>query len=94
MYAIRSYYALPFEPVPDNPVVYYQFNEVVTRGDRDGPGYVDHPTDKSQSTIDLKNIAGVVLKYIAYFSREEGLGGHAHDVEPAEFRIWVGNSVV
>ncbi len=84
--------ALPFESHPDNPVVYYQFNEIVTRGDRDGPGYIAHAEDKSQSVVDLSNIAGVVLKYIAYFSREEGLGGHDHDVEPAEFRIWIGNS--
>jgi hypothetical protein len=86
---VRVPEALPFESVPDNPVVYYQFNEVVTRGDRDGPGYIERPTDKSQSTVDLNNIAGIVLKYIAYFSREEGLGGHNHDVEPAEFRIWI-----
>jgi hypothetical protein len=32
------------------------------------------------------------MKYIAYFSREEGLGGHEHDVEPTEVLIWVANS--
>ncbi|UCD25333.1 MAG: hypothetical protein JSW51_05280, partial [Gemmatimonadota bacterium] len=79
---------LPFEDAPDAPVVYYQFNTIYTRTDGDGPGFVSSD-DKAGSIIDFHNVAVINLKYIAYFAEEEGLGGHAHDVEPAEFRLWI-----
>jgi hypothetical protein len=84
--------ALPFEPQPEGPVVYFQFNEIYERVDRDGPGVVLDAADKGSSTVDLNNIAGARLEYIAYFKREEGLGGHPHDVEPTELRIWIGRA--
>ncbi len=93
--AVRVPETLPFQQVPDAPMVYYQYNDVISRkiGDTeglgDGPGYFPDSTDKANSILDLHNIAAINLKYIAYFSREEGLGGHEHDVEPAEFRIVV-----
>jgi hypothetical protein len=86
---------LPFQSQVDAPMVYYQYNQITTRavGDRagfgDGPGYIPDPGAKDNSVIDLFNLVAINLKYIAYFSREEGLGGHEHDVEPAEFRISV-----
>lgn len=80
---------LPFEEKPDAPMVYYQYNRVFSRTDGDGPAYIGDSTDKNNSIIDLHNTAAINLKFIAYFSREEGLGGHAHDVEPAEFKITV-----
>jgi hypothetical protein len=86
---VRVPEALPFESIPDSPVAYYQFNDVITRADRDGEGYMPDPADKGSSIIDLNNVVAINLKHIAYFSREEGLGGHEHDVEPAEFRMWV-----
>ena len=88
---IRIPAALPFEHQPDAPVVYYQYNEIAERrdGEEDGPGYMPDAEVKGSGIIDLHNVAAMNLKYIAYFPREEGLGGHAHDVEPTEFRIWV-----
>lgn len=80
---------LPFEDVPDAPVVYYQFNTIYQRTDGDGAGYVSDDDEKASSIIDFHNAAAINLKYIAYFAEEEGLGGHAHDVEPAEFRLWI-----
>lgn len=85
-------HALPFEPPPEGAVVYFQFNEIYERLDKDGPGVVLDPADKGSSTVDLNNIVGARLKYIAYFEREEGLAGHPHDVEPTEFRLWVGRT--
>jgi hypothetical protein len=84
--------ALPFEDRPDAPVVYYQYNVIGERADGDGPGYIANDNDLAASILDLNNIVGTNLKFMAYFSREEGLGGHAHDVEPAEFRVWVARS--
>ena len=84
---IRIPVHLPFEADPDKPVVYYQYNRILVREEVDGPGYIPDDNDKGNSVIDLSNVAAVDLKYIAYFPEEEGLGGHAHDVEPAAFRI-------
>jgi len=86
---IRIPAALPFEDQPDSPVVYYQYNEIKRRTDRPGPAFIPDSSDWGNSRIDLSSTVLVRLKYIAYFEREEGLGGHAHDVEPAEFRIVV-----
>lgn len=83
---------LPFQDTTDAPVVYYQYNRVFSRVDGDGPAYIADSTDKNNSIIDLHNVAAINLKFIGYFSREEGLGGHAHDVEPAEFKIVIGRS--
>jgi hypothetical protein len=86
---IAAPHALPFEPQPEGPVVYFQYNEIYERIDKDGPGVILDAADKGSSTIDLHDVVGVRLKYIAYFRREEGLAGHPHDVEPTEFRVWV-----
>jgi hypothetical protein len=89
--ALRVPEILPFEEQVDAPMVYYQFNDVGQRADgqEDGPAVVIDSTDMGSSIINLQNFLAANLKFIAYFSREEGLGGHAHDVEPTEFRVWV-----
>jgi hypothetical protein len=86
---IRVPAALPFEPQPDNPVVYYQYNEIGVRQGADGPGYTAGLSGRADAVLDLHEIISLNLKFIAYFPREEGLGGHAHDVEPAAVRLWV-----
>jgi hypothetical protein len=87
--AIRVPAALPFEEQPDAPVVYYQANTIAARTNADGPGYIADSANRGDAVLDLHNVIALHLKYIAYFPREEGLGGHLHDVEPAAFRIWV-----
>ena len=87
--ALRVPEILPFEDQVDAPMVYYQFNDIGELADADGPGVIVDSTNMANSIIDLNNIVAANLKYIAYFSREEGLGGHQHDVEPTEFRVWV-----
>ncbi len=89
---IRMPAPLPFEEDRDKPVVYYQYNRILVREDTLdtlGPGYIPDAEDKGNGMLDLHNIVAVNLKYIAYFPEEEGLGGHAHDVEPTEYRIIV-----
>jgi len=80
---------LPFETQVDAPMVYYQINDIGESADGDGPAFIRDSSAMANSTIDLGNIIALNVKYIAYFSREEGLGGHEHDVEPTELRIWV-----
>lgn len=80
---------LPFEENPDSPVVYYQYNRILVREDADGPAYIEDPTDENNSIIDLHNAAAINLKFIAYFHAEEGFGGHPHDVEPTEFKVFI-----
>ena len=84
---IRIPSVLPFEDVPDSPVVYYQYNQILERDDHDRPAHVSDSTDKNDSHLDLRAIVAIDLKYIAYFPREEGVGAHPHDIEPAAFRI-------
>jgi len=82
---------LPFEEHVDAPMVYYQYNDIGERADdaNEGPAIVIDSADMGNSTVYLQNFIAANLKFIAYFSREEGLGGHEHDVEPTEMRIWV-----
>lgn len=87
--AIRIPAALPFEDQPDAPVVYYQYNTIGGRSDAEGSAFMPGPEGRADATIDLHKAIALTLKFIAYFPREEGLGGHLHDVEPAEFRVWV-----
>lgn len=80
--AIRIPEAFPHEAKPDRPVLYYQMNIVFRRPDAKGPAV-------SHDTLDLKNMAFGLLKYFAYYPTEEGLGAHAHDIEPVEFKVVV-----
>lgn len=86
--------ALPFEVQPDGPVVYYQYNTILQANNdsMDGPAFVRDSLDLGNSIIDLHNISGINLKYIAYFRTDWGLGAHPDDVEPTEFVIWVGRN--
>ncbi len=86
---IRLPEALPFETAPDAPVVYYQFDEIVIEQDAQVSAYIEDTTDKGASVIDLERVGAIKLSYFAYFSDEEGVGAHEHDVEEAEFKIVV-----
>lgn len=89
---LRIPQALPFEQTPNSPVVYYQYNQILVREDAEGPGYLPDETDKNHSLIDLHNVSGFKLKFIAYFSHDVGLGGHPHDVEPTALKLFVARS--
>jgi hypothetical protein len=80
---------LPFEKEAEAPVVYFQYNTILVRAKDAGSAITLDQDDKGNSVIDFDKVVGMDLKFIAYFRAEEGLGGHAHDVEPAEFKVAV-----
>jgi hypothetical protein len=86
---IRLPQHLPFEDDPDSPVLYYRIDQILTRADAKGETLRVDESDWSKNIIDLSNIAGIDLKYFFYYPSEEGLGGHQHDLESAEFKVSV-----
>lgn len=86
---IRIPEAFPFENHPDAPVVYYRLRTVLTDPNATGPGFTADPSGKDNIILDLSKIWGLEMDYFFYYSSEEGLGGHKHDVESAEFKISV-----
>ena len=89
---IRVPLAFPFEAQAETPVVYYQTTSVISRPGAIGQSVETNSVDKGRSVLHLENIAAIRLKYLAYFPHEMGVGGHLHDVEPADFRIVVGRA--
>jgi len=79
----------PFEEPATNPVVYYRIRTILIRADAEGPAYVPDSIDKNQGIIDLHQIAGIDLDYFFYYGTEEGMGKHEHDVESAQFKLFV-----
>jgi len=87
---IRMPEALPFEDQAlDNPVVYYQLEEVVTFPGAEETAITRDTLDMNASVIDLQNAVLVRLGYYAYFHAEAGLGAHDHDLEASEFKLAV-----
>jgi hypothetical protein len=62
---------------------------ILTREDATDKAHTPDPYDRNHNVIDLYQIVGFNLDFFFYYSSEEGLGGHAHDVESAEFKIAV-----
>lgn len=86
---IRIPEALPFETAPDAPVVYYQLEDIVTLVGAPEPPIVPDTANMNNSVIDLEWSGVMRISFFAYFSSEEGVGAHDHDVEATEFRIGV-----
>ncbi len=86
---IRLPEPLPFEDDPDASVLYYRIDLILERDDAKGETLVDDVDDRTKNIIDLRNVGGIELKYFFYYSSEEGLGGHQHDLESAEFKVAV-----
>ncbi|MFC2164566.1 hypothetical protein ACFLT2_06160 [Acidobacteriota bacterium] len=86
---IRIPESFPFEDTSENPVVYFRVRTILTREGATETAYTPDQYDRSHNVIDLSQIVGIDLDYFFYYSSEEGLGGHVHDVESAEFKIGV-----
>jgi hypothetical protein len=93
---IRLPEVFPFQTAPDRPVVYYQFDDMVTVKQgvegyaEDGvPTIVRDSANPGNALVDLERTVGFRMHFYAYFSSEEGIGAHVHDVEGAEFRAVV-----
>ena len=82
----------PFEKASDKPVVYYQFRNVLKLENASGDAIKKDKTDKNNSTIDLSKVAAIDIDYSHYYRNEAGLGGHMHDTEQSQFKIYVNKS--
>ncbi|MCH7549333.1 MAG: hypothetical protein IH969_07360, partial [Candidatus Krumholzibacteriota bacterium] len=79
----------PFEDDPGRPVVYFRLRRVLERSDEEGAGYEYTGGDKGEAVIHLQRIIGVDLDFFFYYTEEEGLNAHQHDVESVEMKIAV-----
>ncbi len=93
---IRIPEVFPFETAPDRPVVYYLFDDQVTvregvagYAEDEVPTLVRDSANPGNALVDLERTVGFRMHFYAYFSSEEGIGAHVHDVEGAEFRAIV-----
>ena len=93
---IRLPEVFPFEEAPDRPVVYYLFDDMVTVkegvegfAEDDVPTLVRDAANPGNALVDLERTVGFRMHFYAYFSSEEGVGAHVHDIEGAEFRAVV-----
>jgi len=90
---IRIPEAFAFEEQPDGPVVYYQFGQMVevSRGvegfDESAVAIVRDSANPGNAVVDFERVIGFTMHFWAYFSSEEGIGAHIHDIEGAEFRL-------
>jgi hypothetical protein len=81
--------AFPFEEAPDAPVVYYRVRKVVADANQQGDVYAHDDAKRGQSMLILADIGAIDLDFFFYYSMEEGLGGHEHDVESVQMQIIV-----
>lgn len=81
--------AFPFDETAESPVVYYRIRTILRDPGQKGQVYTPGSEDKNDSEIDLRLVAGIDLDFFFYYRSEAGLGGHQHDVESAEFQLFV-----
>jgi hypothetical protein len=86
---IRIPEPVPFEEPADSPVVYYRVRRLLLREGVSADAYESDPNDTNASVLHLDRIGAINLDYFFYYSSEEGLGRHPHDVESAEFMLEV-----
>ena len=79
----------PFEDSPDKPVVYYQVRRMVVADDSDRQSLDIDETNIGDTVLDLDEIYGFDIDYNHYYRFESGLGGHDHDTEQVQFKIFV-----
>jgi hypothetical protein len=85
---IRLPEPFPFEDAPDRPVTYYKVRNLVVSGDKEA-AYVPDPEDRGRSVIDFREVVAVDLDYFFYYRAESGFGGHAHDVESVQLKVFM-----
>jgi hypothetical protein len=86
---IRIPEAVPFEEPAGAPVLYYRVRKLLVEGEATGDSFDLALDEKNRSVLHLDRIGGIKLDYFHYYSSEEGLGRHPHDVESAEFMLRV-----
>jgi len=79
-----------FDTPAEGPVVYYQITDIQVRETAsEADAFQRDEEDVDASRIDLRAVVGLDVAFYAYYQREEGVGAHPHDLEPAEFRMVV-----
>ncbi len=73
----------PCDVPSTDPVVYYQVVEIKYRGDEP----VERPEEDDPRFFE--KVEHFILKYFFYYREDSGLGGHPHDLEAAEFEIYL-----
>jgi len=81
--------AFPFEMQWGNPVVYYQFDELIQNENSRGKVLISDSIDSKIKYIDLKKLTAFKISYSHYYRFEAGLGKHKHDTEQAKFYFYV-----
>lgn len=79
----------PFEPDSGKPVVYYQLRRVLKEEKASGDAVRKDKTNLNNSIIDLSKTVSIEMDYSHYYRHEAGLGGHDHDTEQSQFKIYV-----
>jgi len=81
--------AFPFGEPADGPVVHYRVRKILEKIGAPGRAFEPNPNSPNDSVLHLERIVGINLDYFFYYSSEEGVGRHDHDVESAEFSLEV-----
>ena len=79
----------PFDEAAQGPVVHYRVRRILARTGAAGSAFEPNQNSRNDSVLHLDRIVGINLDYFFYYSSEEGLGRHPHDVESAEFSLEV-----
>jgi len=75
--------AHPCDVHGDRAVVYYQVTRLTYRGHVP----VTRPEESDEAFAD--KVESFILKYYFYYPEDFGVGGHVHDLETAEFEVWL-----
>lgn len=86
---IRITRHFPFEEDPGAPVLYYRIDGVADRVDAKGSALSGTDGPRSDIKIDLSKVNAFDLRYCLYYPSEEGLGGHQHDLEVVDMKVFV-----
>lgn len=78
----------PFEEPAPGPVSYYRIR-TVKAGQGQAGAWTPEPGMRGEGVINLEHTNAVEIDFFFYYSSEEGLGAHQHDVESAEFQLAV-----
>ncbi len=79
----------PFDESSDGPVVYYQVRTVIVSADDDEDVFLTEESNPGDTILDLSRIYGLDINYNHYYRFESGLGGHDHDTEQAQIKVYV-----
>jgi len=75
--------AHPCDAAADSAVVYYQVPQLTYRGSEP----VARPEESDSAFSD--KVESFILEYYFYYPEDSGVGGHTHDLETAEFEVWL-----